>query len=142
MEEHILHLSIFGKAKSCVRKNSQRGYGYGDSKQGDTVVGNRVFYQNRTASIISQNLEKPRKNVYNKKMERKSTRQILIEENLLLLKNNINVSSRNVNIMEDYVGGMTLEETGRKYKISKERVRAITVNYIAHCHQYLRTQKP
>lgn len=71
-------------------------------------------------------------------MKRKSTRQILIDEDLLSLKDNILVSARNINIIEDYISGMTLEETGRKYQISKERVRAIAANYIAHCHQYLR----
>ena len=33
---------------------------------------------------------------------------------------------------------MTLEETGRKYQISKQRVREIAENYITHCHQYLK----
>ena len=71
-------------------------------------------------------------------MKRKSTRQILIDEDLLSLKDNVLISDRNINIIKDYISGMTLEETGRKYQISKERVRAIAANYIAHCHQYLK----
>ena len=73
-------------------------------------------------------------------MKRKSTRQILIDEDLLSLKDNVLVSARNINIINDYINGMTLAETGRKYQISKERVRAIAVNYIAHCHQYLKRE--
>ena len=71
-------------------------------------------------------------------MKRKSTRQILIDEDLLSLKDNVLVSARNINIIKDYISGMTLEETGRKYQISKQRVGEIVANYIAHCHQYLK----
>ena len=73
-------------------------------------------------------------------MKRKSTRQKLIEEDLLSLKDNINTSLRNINVIEDYASGMTLEAVGKKYQISKERVRAIAVNYILHCRQYLRSK--
>ena len=73
-------------------------------------------------------------------MKRKSTRQTLIEENLLSLKYNVSISIRNINIIEDYVNGMTLDEVGIKYQISKVRARAIAVNYIAHCHRYLRNK--
>lgn len=73
-------------------------------------------------------------------MKRKSTRQKLIEEDLLSLKDNINTSLRNINVIEDYASGMTLEAVGKKYQISKERVRAIAVNYIFHCRQYLRSK--
>ena len=73
-------------------------------------------------------------------MKRKSTRRTLIEENLLSLKDNISISIRNINIIEDYVNGMTLDEVGIKYQISNVRARAIAVNYIAHCHRYLRNK--
>lgn len=70
-------------------------------------------------------------------MKRKSTRQTLIEENLLSLRDKVPVSDRNINIVEDYVNGMILEEIGKKYNISIVRARAIAVNYIAHCYRYL-----
>ena len=63
---------------------------------------------------------------------------ISLSKSLLSLKDNVLVSARNINIIKDYINGMTLKETGRKYQISKGRVRAIASNYIAHCHQYLK----
>lgn len=62
-------------------------------------------------------------------MKRKSTRQILIDEDLLSLKDNVLVSARNINIIKDYINGMTLKETGRKYQISKQLQR-ITLHIV------------
>ena len=75
------------------------------------------------------------------KFVKKTTRQKIIEENLLSLKNNISFSDRNINIVEDYVGGMSLRKVGDKYHISSERVRGIVVKYIIHCHWYIRDNK-
>ena len=69
---------------------------------------------------------------------KKHTRQTLIEENLLSLRDKVPVSERNVHIVKDYTSGMTLAEVGKKYQISMERVRAIVVSYISYCHRYLR----
>lgn len=71
-------------------------------------------------------------------MGKKQTRQTIIDENLLVYKDIIDSSERNINIVEDYVSGMSLSQVGEKYHISNQRVRTIIVTYIVHCHWYIR----
>lgn len=71
-------------------------------------------------------------------MGKKSTRQQIIDENLLSYKDNISFSERNLHIVEDYAAGKTLGQLGEKYHICAQRARTIIVTYIIHCHWYIK----
>lgn len=60
------------------------------------------------------------------------------EEGLFPLIEHINTSERNRNLLEGYAKGNTFGELSQKYKISSERVRQIVVDYIIHCHWFIK----
>ena len=60
------------------------------------------------------------------------------EEGLFSLIEHINTSERNRNILEGYAKGKTFTELGILHGISYERVRQIVVDYIIHCHWFIK----
>lgn len=61
-----------------------------------------------------------------------------LEEGLFPLIEHINTSERNRNLLEGYAKGKTFGELSQKYKISSERVRQIVIDYIIHCHKFIK----
>lgn len=60
-------------------------------------------------------------------------RKRINEENLLQYKDQVQLSERNINIVEKYVEGCTLADLAEQHGITRERVAQIVSTYIRHC---------
>lgn len=65
------------------------------------------------------------------------TQICLVKERLFPLVEHVKISDRNRNIIMECAEGKSYTELGEKYGISGERVRAIVVQYITHCHWFI-----
>ena len=69
---------------------------------------------------------------------RNHKRKRILDENLMQYKNEVQLSERNIHVVEDYVAGGSETQLAEKYGISRERVSQIVHTYIRHC---LRVQR-
>lgn len=60
-------------------------------------------------------------------------RERIIREKILQYKDQVQLSERNINIVEKYVEGCNLADLAEQHGITRERVAQIVSTYIRHC---------
>ena len=69
-------------------------------------------------------------------------RETIINENLLQYIDQIKISARDKQVVQEYVDGASYNQLGEKYGFAPNRVPQIEFHYIRHCGLFLKGSGP